>query len=229
MEYYTKYKNVLNNNLSIKYITKKSIKKNSSLFLMLHGYGSNEKDLFFFLEKDIPENFFIISLQGIYSNGINKYSWYDIDFSDEKKLIHISQAKKTIQKISFFIDEAIKEYKLKKNEVWLCGFSQGAILSYSIAFIKPNIVKKVIALSGYLENYIIPKKINKKIYYDLNFFISHGIYDTIIPIKKVKKGLKFLEKNQISYLYKEYESGHNINILNHKDLMNWIIKKNVFS
>ncbi|WP_185869081.1 alpha/beta hydrolase [Blattabacterium cuenoti] len=223
---------LLKNQLSIKHIIKKPINGNgneSILFLMIHGYGSNEEDLFSF-KKDLPNNFFIISIQGIYSLGTDKYSWYDIDFSNEKKFIDVLQAKKTIEKISFFIDEAIQEYQLKEDQVWLCGFSQGAILSYAIAFKRPNKIKKVIALSGYLERNILPEKINKNHYSNLEFFISHGKYDTIIPLNWTKKGLKFLKDNEIlSFDYKEYESGHTLNSLNYQDLMNWIKKKHIYS
>ncbi|WP_185872257.1 alpha/beta hydrolase [Blattabacterium cuenoti] len=219
---------LLKNKLSIKHIIKKPNNgNNTTLFLMIHGYGSNERDLFSF-QKDLPENFFIISIQGIYSLGIDKYSWYDIDFSNEKKFINILQAKKTIDKISFFIDEAITEYKLKENHVWLCGFSQGAILSYPIAFKKPNKIKKVISLSGYLEKSLLPEKINLFNYTDLEFFISHGKYDTIIPLNWTKEGLKFLKKKKIlSLFYKEYDSGHTLNNVNYLDLMNWIKKKHI--
>ncbi|WP_185858564.1 alpha/beta hydrolase [Blattabacterium cuenoti] len=220
---------LLTNKLSIKHIIKKPVDGNENdLFLMIHGYGSNEKDLFSF-QEDLPKNFFIISLQGFYSMGKEKYSWYDIDFSNKEKFINISQARKVVQQISFFIDEAIEEYKLEKNKVWLCGFSQGAILSYAIALKKPNKIKKVIALSGYLEKNILPEKINSNIYSDLEFFISHGKYDTIIPIDMVKRGLKFLQKYRILSLhYKEYESGHTLNKLNYIDLMNWIKNKQIY-
>ncbi|WP_185854851.1 alpha/beta hydrolase [Blattabacterium cuenoti] len=218
---------MLLNKLSIKHIIKKPINKKNypPLFLMIHGYGSNEKDLFS-LHKDIPEKFFIISIQGIYTISNEKYSWYDIDFQDQKKFINILQAKDTIEKISFFIDEAIEEYKLNKNMVWLCGFSQGAILSYAIALKKVNQVKRVIALSGYFEENLFPKEeICEDSYEDLKFFISHGKYDTIIPIHWVKKGLSFLKNRQILSLhYKEYDSGHVLSDSNYQDLINWIKK-----
>ncbi|WP_341654762.1 phospholipase [Blattabacterium cuenoti] len=216
---------LLRNQLSIKHIIlkKTGYENEKTLFLMIHGYGSNEKDFFSF-QKDIPENFFIISIQGIYSIGTNKYSWYDIDFDNKKKFINIIQAKKTIEKISFFIHEAIEEYKLKKNTVWICGFSQGAILSYAIALKNSDTIKKVIALSGYLENRILPKKINHNS--DLEFFISHGKYDPIIPINWSKKGLKFLKEKKILFFYEEYESGHTLNHLNYQDIIYWIKEKN---
>ncbi|BAM99350.1 alpha/beta hydrolase [Blattabacterium cuenoti] len=216
---------LLKNQLSIKHIIKKTVCGNEkTLFLMIHGYGSNEKDLFSF-QKDIPENFFIISIQGIYSVGTNKYSWYDIDFDNKNQFINIIQAKKTIEKISFFIHEAIEEYKLENNPVWICGFSQGAILSYAIALKNSDKIKKVIALSGYLENRILPKQINH--YSDLEFFISHGKYDPIIPVNWAKKGLKFLKEKKILSFYKEYESGHTLNHLNYQDLINWIKEKHI--
>ncbi|WP_185861312.1 alpha/beta hydrolase [Blattabacterium cuenoti] len=221
---------LLKKQLSIKHIIKKSVntsknKQENTLFLMIHGYGSNEKDLFSF-EKDLPEDFFIISIQGFHCLGEDKYSWYDIDFDDKKKFINLIQAKNTIEKISFFIDEAIKEYQLKKNPVWICGFSQGAILSYAIALKNSDKIKKVIALSGYLENNLLPEKIDH--YTDLDFFISHGKYDPIIPINWVKKGLKFLKHKKIlSLYYKEYECGHTLNDLNYQDLINWIEEKHM--
>ncbi|BBA16989.1 alpha/beta hydrolase [Blattabacterium cuenoti] len=209
--------------LSIKHIIRKPVYGNeNTLFLMIHGYGSNEKDLFSF-QKDIPEDFFIISIQGFYSIGTNKYSWYDIDFDNKNKFINIIQAKETIEKISYFIHESIEEYKLRKNPVWICGFSQGAILSYAIALKNSDKIKRVISLSGYLENNIFPKNINY--YSDLEFFISHGKYDSIIPINWTKKGLKFLKEKQILFFYKEYDSGHTLNHLNYKDLIKWIKEK----
>ncbi|WP_185851031.1 alpha/beta hydrolase [Blattabacterium cuenoti] len=213
--------------LSIKHKIKEPIKNKIKhpLFLMIHGYGSNEKDIFSF-HQDIPDSFFIISIQGLNSIGLDKYSWYDIDFNHEEKFINILQAKKTIEKISFFIDEAIKEYNLL-NQVWLCGFSQGAILSYAIAIRKYHKVKKIIALSGYLEKRILPKTIEEEAYKNLDFFISHGIYDPIIPISWSKKSFEFLKKKKVlSVLYKEYDSGHTLCNSNYNDLINWIkIKK----
>ncbi|WP_185873884.1 alpha/beta hydrolase [Blattabacterium cuenoti] len=219
---------LLNNQLTIKHKIKKSKnKKNPPLFLMIHGYGSNENDLFS-LKKDLPEDFFLISIQGFYSIGMNKYSWYDIDFDNKKQFINIAQAKNTIQKISFFIDEAIKKYKLNKNQVWVCGFSQGAILSYAIAFKKPDKIKNIIVLSGYLEkNLITTKEMKNIVDTKLKIFISHGKYDTIIPIQLAKKSFNFLKNyKNIHFFYKEYESGHNLNNYNYQDLINWI-KKNI--
>ncbi|WP_185864502.1 alpha/beta hydrolase [Blattabacterium cuenoti] len=214
-----------NEDLSFKYIIRKpkKSKDNYSLFLMIHGYGSNEKDLFS-ITKDIPENFCVISIQGNYSIEKGKYFWYHIDFSNKEKFVHVLQAEKTIEKINHFINEVINKYQLNNNNVWLCGFSQGAILCYAISL--ENIkVKKSIILSGYLERKIIKK--NSILNKNLEFFISHGKNDLIIPISWAKKSLNILKKKGIySYSFKEYDSGHFLCNSNYEDLINWIKEKN---
>ncbi|WP_185872792.1 alpha/beta hydrolase [Blattabacterium cuenoti] len=227
--------------LSIKHIIRKPINNNIEppLFLMIHGYGSNENDIFNSIIKQLPNHFFIVSIQGIYTIGPNQYSWYNIDFKKnfttqklQIKNYSLLQASETINKINIFIDEAIKKYKLNNNKVWICGFSQGAIISYAIAIKNPYKVKRVMALSGYFENNIFSLKnpTNKQLYSELSMFISHGKYDDIIPIKWVKKGLDILKKEYLidSFLYKEYESGHWLSDSNHKDLISWIKQNNIY-
>jgi len=70
---------VLMNKLPFFHLVRKSNLKNgkSPLILMIHGYGSNEQDLFSF-SRAIPENFTIISLRGDIEFQYNEYAWYNI-------------------------------------------------------------------------------------------------------------------------------------------------------
>ena len=76
----------------------------SPLVIMLHGYGSNEDDLFSFANH-IPGNYKIISLRAPYSLPYGGYSWYDISSDDleaKKIKIGVEQAKSSISKIKDF-------------------------------------------------------------------------------------------------------------------------------
>ena len=66
-------------NLPFFHLVRKSNLKNnkSPLLLMIHGYGSNEQDLFSF-SRAIPENFTIVSLRGDIEIQYNGYAWYNI-------------------------------------------------------------------------------------------------------------------------------------------------------
>lgn len=216
----------LNNFLSIKHKIKLPLIKTKKppMFLIIHGYGSNEEDLFF-ITKKLPDNFFVISLRGINNLNNGGYSWYNIDFS--KKLHSISGAINARNKIIFFIKEAIEYYNLDYENIWICGFSQGAILSYSIALNKINIIKKAIILSGFLYKKIITENdLNLFKNKSLEFFITHGENDNIIPLKLSKKGCYLLEKYKIPFFYKEYKNiGHTLCEENFNNLIKWINNK----
>lgn len=208
--------------LSVKHILRKPLDpiENPPLFLMIHGYGSNENDLFAFAQE-IPSKFFVISIRGYHSISTNGFAWYDIQISKTGISSDNYQAIESRDKIIHFIKEAILKYKLDPKNVCLCGFSQGAILSYAISLSEPELISKVIALSGFPQEEILPKDRNKD-FSSLDFFISHGIYDEIIPISWVQKGLKILEKHNVTHTYKEYKEGHELNQENYKDMLRWI-------
>lgn len=191
------------------------------MFLIIHGYGADEKDLFS-LVKDLPADFFVISLQALHPLAFGGFAWYAMDFSGERPTVDLPQAIQARKKITSFIDEAVVHYQLDKNRVWLCGFSQGAILSYAIALHHPKKVSKVIVLSGFPHKNLLPKEVKRVDYTHLNFFVSHGKEDLIIPIAWARQGPIIFDHYKIPYLYKEYEAGHGLNASNYGDLMQWI-------
>ena len=151
--------------MSLQYIVREPLTQveNPPLLILLHGYGSNEQDLFSFAEE-LPEELLIVSAQAPYEMGFGGYAWYAINFDDVNgKFSDLKQARTSIQKIANFIDEIKTKYNTNPNKTFLLGFSQGAILSYSLSFIYPNKVNYVIALSGYINDEMIPKQISDKI------------------------------------------------------------------
>ena len=104
------------------------------LLLLLHGYGSNEEDLFSFA-TELPDHYYVISARAPYSLQYGSYAWYAINFdADENKFSDHDQARTSRDLISTFIDELITNYSIDPNNVTLIGFSQGSILSYSNVF-----------------------------------------------------------------------------------------------
>lgn len=58
------------------------------LLLLIHGYGSNEADLFSFAE-DLPPEFHVISVRGIHTLTPGMYAWYEIDFINMEKFTNV--------------------------------------------------------------------------------------------------------------------------------------------
>lgn len=118
--------------------------------------------------------------------------------------------------IILFIKKILKKYQLKYSKIWLCGFSQGAYLANIISLDDIIKINYVLSLSGFILNNTVIKN-NKSI-----FFISHGLYDSIISIELAKKMVVSLSKHKVKLTYKTYLMDHEINQTNYQDLMQWI-------
>ena len=193
------------------------------LLLLLHGYGSNEEDLFSFAAQ-LPDEYLIISVRAPYNLPGYGFAWYAIDFdADMNKFTDDVQAVQSRDLIANFIDEVIENYPVDKDNITLIGFSQGAILSYAVALTYPEKISRVAALSGYLHNTIIGN-VNSKKLDTLRFFASHGVVDQVIPVDWARKAPEFLKTLGLDVEYHEYNAGHGVAPQNFYDLLNWLNK-----
>ncbi|MDO8316483.1 MAG: alpha/beta hydrolase-fold protein [Flavobacterium sp.] len=214
-------------NLSLEYkIREPKIKLDKNpLILLLHGYGSNEDDLFSFA-TELPEEYYIISARAPYDMQYGAFAWYAINFdADENKFSDHDQAKISRDLIAGFIDELIANYPIDETQIALVGFSQGAILSYAVALSYPEKVQKVVAMSGYLNLEIVAEDYLKNNFTNLKIFASHGTVDQVIPVEWARKTPAILENLGINITYKEYPVGHGVAPQNFYDFKNWLQEK----
>ncbi len=214
---------------SIHYLVREpKVKRDKNpLLLLLHGYGSNEEDLFSFA-SELPEEYYVISARAPYSLGGygSSYAWYAIDFTaDEKRFSDLNQARNSREIIVSLIDQLLSEYPIDEKDVTLVGFSQGAILSYAVALSYPTKIKQVAALSGYLNEDIFVDDYAQNDFGKLRFFSSHGSVDQVVPVDWARKSKPFLDNLGIASVYKEYPVGHGVAPQNFFDFRNWLLEK----
>lgn len=214
---------MINTSLSLQHIVRKStLSQNAPLLIMMHGYGSDENDLFSF-SSELPEELFIISVRAPYPMQPYGNAWYAINFDeDQGKWNDNEQATESRDLIAKFIDEAIAEYPVDKNNVTLLGFSQGTILSYAVALTYPEKVKNIVALSGYINKDILPKDMDKKDYSHLDFYCSHGSVDQVIPVAWARQIAPFLNTLKIKHKYSEFPVGHGVAPQNFFEFKDWL-------
>ena len=195
------------------------------LLLLLHGYGSNEADLFSFAEE-LPEEYYIISARAPYDMQYGSYAWYAINFdADQNKFSDNEQAKTSRDLIAKFIDELVRNYPIDATNVSLIGFSQGSILSYAVALSYPEKVQQVVAMSGYLNLDIVADDYLKNTLSNLRIFASHGTVDQVIPVDWARKTPAILENLGVGVTYKEYPIGHGVAPQNFYDFKNWLVNQ----
>ena len=213
------------NKLPFFYLHKKSSLINipSPLLVMVHGYGSNEKDLFSF-SRALPDELTIISIRGDINILGAGYAWYDIsiDFNgnktyDNKKAIESRDA------VANCIDKCVETFNTDKKNVTLMGFSQGSILINAIALTYPEKVKNIISLSGAIDPNII--SLSKSSLKNLSFYISHGTLDEVLPYTLSKESLILLDENNLDYIFEDFPIGHGVSPENIKSMISWLSKR----
>ena len=211
--------------LSLEHIVRKSsLTENAPLLILLHGYGSDENDLFSFA-TELPKELFIISVKAPYPLPPQGNAWYAINFdANDNKWSDDEQAKTSRDLISTFIDEACAEYPVNADNVNLLGFSQGCILALSVGLTFPEKIKNVIALSGYVNEKIFDLK-PKDAYKNLKVYSSHGLVDQVIPVDWARQTKPFLDHLEIECKYSEFPVGHGVAPQNFYELKEWLVER----
>ena len=201
-----------------------NLNSKTTLLILLHGYGSNEEDLFSFVPT-LPEDWLVVSFRAPLNSQYEGYSWYDIDLMNTENRIDIPQAKESLNGILENILKISNHYGLTDNETHLCGFSQGGILSYAMALENPQLFSKIACLSCYPEEKLMENMVkDKKKLERLRFFISHGTEDAVIPLEWGRKAADLLYDLSCYVSFREYMSGHGVNQKNYMDLMDFFKK-----
>ena len=192
------------------------------VLILLHGYGSDENDLFSFADE-LPDELFIISAKAPYAMQPYGNAWYAIHWdNNDGKFSDDLQAIKSRETIRDFIDEIIKKYPVDPDNINLLGFSQGSILSYAVALSYPEKIKNVVALSGYVNQGIIKDGFKDNDFSKLKFYCSHGSVDQVIPVDWARKTKPFLDQLEIENSYSEFPVGHGVAPQNFFELKKWL-------
>jgi phospholipase/carboxylesterase len=200
----------------------KIILDKNPLLLLLHGYGSNEEDLFSFA-SELPEEYYVISARAPFDMGFGSYAWYAINFdADENKFSDIPQAQQSRDLIANFINELVANYPIDPSNVTLIGFSQGTILSYAVALSYPEKIQRVVAMSGYINTEMVKPNFETNNFSNLKIFASHGTVDQVVPVDWARKAAPALTQLGIEIVYKEYPVGHGVAPQNFYDFKNWL-------
>jgi phospholipase/carboxylesterase len=192
-------------------------KKYPALFVM-HGMGSNEQDMLS-LVNGLDDHFYIFSVRGHLTQGPG-FAYFTIQGFGKP---HREVFDEGINKLTGFIDYALESYPLDCEKVYLMGFSQGAIVSMTLALTAGYKIKGVVALSGYIPQFVKEEyMINTSD--ELSLFISHGEYDQVLPFEWGKENVEYFTQLGIPVTFKSYRDGHTVTLENLRDFQSWILK-----
>lgn len=189
--------------------------KQPAIFL-LHGLASNENDLLQ-LVGDFKEQCHIFSLQGPIKHKPG-FAFYTFE---EEGIPQRDVFDKVVKFTEAFILEAIAEYNLDIEKIYVIGFNQGAVIAQTLALVMGSAIRGTAALSGYLPEFVAVEY-NKLPMNNSKIFISHGEYDFVYPFVWGQRSAKFFEDYGADVTFKTYADGHGVTPENLQDLVAFI-------
>ena len=181
---------------------KKYDDRNKKLTLvLLHGTGGNEEDLIF-LGKKIEPNASVLSPRGkVLENGLPRFfrrlSEGVFDLEDLRIRSH---------ELADFIQKCSLHYKFDLENTIAIGFSNGANISVSMLFLRPEVLQGTIlfrAMVPFIPD-PLPNLSNKKI------LLSAGLEDPIVSRNETENLFRLFQKTNAIITLKWQPSSHNL-------------------
>lgn len=212
----------LKDDLSIKYLVRPSnlTSKKPKTIVMLHGYGSQERDLLSFA-PELDPRYLVISARAPYPMTPFGFAWYAIEYDAVNgKFTNSEQAIESRDLIRQFVENIKQKYAVE--DVTLMGFSQGAILSYAVALSFPEMVKRIVAMSGYIDKDLLISGYDDSDFSGLSFYRSHGSIDEVVPVDWDRRSTTLLEQLKIKNKYSEFPVGHGVSPENFEEIKDFL-------
>jgi len=201
--------------------TEGEINSSTPTLLLLHGYGSNEKDLFNYAQYFDP-TMLVVCPRAPITVMENKYSWYPLNRVKDTWKYDANGVLSSCDKLLEYVQQIIDDKGVDPNKIFLGGFSQGAIMSLGVGLQHPEKIAGIIALSGEVYPEINQKKAAAKNLKKTKLFISHGLQDEVLPVQPIKASAAELKEAGMTVSEHYYNIAHSINSEGFNELLQWL-------
>jgi len=187
----------------IKFYEYSEVKNPKHLVIFLHGYGANGENLLGLakeFKRTLPEAHFISpdAIEPWEGGFPDAYQWFSLYSGNDRKGLNdmahnVANSNKILQK---FINDQLQRFDLKPENLFLMGFSQGAMMALYQGFIAPKKFAGIVSFSGKL---ILPEMIGEKSISVPEICLIHGEVDSVLPFTHFLEAKKLLEAQKISF------------------------------
>ena len=198
--------------------------RNQPLVIFLHGFGSNEQDLFG-IKDALPPTWTYLSVRAPLPVDPNGYRWFTKTPGEDEYNGETADLQRSARLIEDFVTQATAKYHTQSQRVFLVGFSQGAIMSYEVGLRKPALVRGIAALSGSVLPVLKAELKADASREKLAIFIGHGTLDQALPYVSATRAKELLEGLGLKPEFHGYPGmPHTISEPEVQDLKAWLEK-----
>jgi len=197
----------------------------NNVIILFHGYGGNGEDISMLTlnwKRFLPNTVFLCP-DGHEACEIspNGFQWFDLSKDEPEYILEQSLIAEKI--VNRYIDEVRDEYKLKKSQICLSGFSQGCMISINVGLTSDENFNCIVGFSGKIIN---KENLSKRITSKTKTFLLHGDMDAVVAPSNLLEAKDFFMRNKIEIETKMIKNcEHHIPIEASSSALNYI-KKN---
>ena len=192
--------------------------------VLLHGVGANELGLIEVARRQDPRLVVVLARAPL-TFGPTQFGWFQVAFTPQGPAINAEQAESARLRLLTFIGQLPAAYGVDPSRIWIAGFSQGGIMSASVALTAPATVAGFGILSGRILPEIRPLIRGVPDLKRLQAFISHGREDQKLGIHFARSARELVDSLGISPHYREYAAGHEFNAEMQRDFASWMAQQ----
>ena len=192
-----------------------------ALLVLLHGVGGQETDLADLASGVDPETLVVLVRSRI-QLGPGQFGWFRVAFSPEGPKIAADEAEDSRHALVRFLDHLQAGHGIEARRTVLAGFSQGGIMSASVALSAPERVGGFAILSGRILPELEPRIAGREWLAHLRGFIGHGEQDPTLPLAWAQRADHWLDDLGIPHITRVYPAGHTLNPEMQADVLAWI-------
>ena len=181
--------------------------KTEYLVFFLHGWGADGNDLIQLSNHwnlELPNVTFLApNAPDICTGNPEGRQWFEIMTDDREKIYN--GLERAYELLNQYIERSLYNHKVKNNNFFLVGFSQGTMLALHLA-----LRQKCLGVVGYSGALI--EGSDTQSFVKNNILLLHGEEDNIVPISRMYKAydkLKSLKVNVQKHISKNLQ--HSIN------------------
>jgi len=180
------------------------------LVILLHGVGADETGMLG-LAGALDPRFSKLVLRAPLVFGPGSFGWFHVEFTPAGPLHHAAEAEASRRLLAEFIPEAVRELGADPDQVYLAGFSQGAIMSLGLLLTRPDLVAGAVAWSGRILPEAVRGRLPGPLLGTREALVIHGSLDRTLPVQHGRSSRATLEAIPLRRVeYHELPVGHEI-------------------
>ena len=189
--------------------------------VLLHGVGGSETNLSE-LAAGIDADTLVVFARGPLQMAPAQYAWFRVAFTPEGPRIVEAEAEHSRQQLIRFVTQLQAAYGVAAQRTVIAGFSQGGIMSSSVALSSPGSVAGFGLMSGRILPELAPHIAPPEALSSLQAFVGHGELDSKLPVVWAQRSDQWLTELGVPHDTRLYPIDHSISAAMAADFLAWL-------